>query len=107
MLDDLDHDDAAEAAGLETAQVFDGEPLFDVESTSAGARHELKVRFDAVYGNAELGQKLHELAAAEADVDDRLAVDELLGEFGVPGAQVVAATSEECGELILAVPRVE
>ena len=63
------------------------------------------IGLDAAHLDAELGEQLHELAAAEAEVDHRVAADELLGELRVARPQVVAAAAEERGEVVLAVPR--
>ena len=57
--------------------------------------------------DAELGEQLHELAAPEAEVDNRIATDELLGELGVAGSEIVAAAAEERGEVVLAVPGID
>ena len=107
MLDHLDHHDSTERSRLDRAQVLDRESLFDVEPAAARARHELRIGLDPVHPHAELGEQLHELAAAEAEIDDRVATDQLLGELGVTRAQIVAAAPEERGEVVLAVPRVD
>ena len=49
VLDHLDHHDAAEAAGLDAAQVVDREALLDVEPAAAGAGDQLLVGLDAAH----------------------------------------------------------
>ena len=93
--------------GSRLAQVLDRESLLDVEAAPARARDELQIGLDAAHRDAELGEQLHELAATEAEVDHRIAADELLRELGVARAQVVAAAAEERGEVVLAVPGVD
>ena len=71
------------------------------------AGNELRVGLDAVHLDPQLHEELHELTATEAEVDDRVAADELLGEARVSRAQLVAAPAEERRELVLAVPGVD
>src|SRR5206468_1633079 len=107
MLDHLDHHETAEARLVELAQVFDRTTDIGLQASGPGPLDEARFGLYAACVDVEAAQQLEELAAAEADVEDRIAADEAIGEVAVTAGDVVSIASEVRVEGVGLVPRVD